>query len=152
MQFEKSDIELQLNRSVEEYRFRTGQKQDIKKLAITVWVALMVTIGSNKLDLIGAKALLLICTPTLMFWLTDAMMDSITVFIHKNITKLEELLSKGNYKIEDPLSIFLSSSYEKISIKTKIKTTLLSIVSREINLLFYIIQLLISVIFVKYFI
>ena len=142
---------MQLLRAVDDNRFYSGQRQDLKKLAITVWVALLVALGSGKLGITGVQALVVLCAPTIVFWVTDAMMYPSIRHIYLNILLLESMLSNQNYEIDDSKSIFVATSYRRISHSEKISLTLKSLLSSEISLVFYTMQLIVSVFFVLYF-
>lgn len=147
---DKTDVEAQLLRAIEQHRFRSSQLHDTRKLCITVWVALLVAVGSEKLGIVGTKALVLLVVPTLMFWMIDALHGSILMRLHKFICSLEERLAFKSFESDNPIEIYVASVDARTSIRRKISVMFDSLLRSETTAAFYLFHICISLIFVIY--
>lgn len=136
---EKNDVETQLNRAIDYYRFRSTQNFDTRKLCITAWVILLVAaVGTEKLGISGIKAMYLLVVLTVIFWMIDLIQGSGLMRWDEFIRSLENLVSNNKFDV-DPSKIYFSSYYDK----KKINDAFIFIKSSKTTQILYLSQLLI---------
>lgn len=143
--FQKEDIESQLNRVTEQQRFRSSQQNDLRKLSITVWLAMLVAIASNKLGFNHLSALFLLAVPSVMFFVMDAIHGVNTIRLHDLICSLEGRLAKEDFKSDNPIEIYNASTYAQSDISKKNRMCRF-LKESELTWVLYICQIIISVV------
>jgi hypothetical protein len=104
----REDVQKQLDRVTVDYQSRVGQRHEIRKLSVTVWLAVLVAVASQKLALSTGGNMVLLMAPVIMFWLLETLQASITTRRRRFICGLEWRLATNDYESPNPLDIYLN--------------------------------------------
>ena len=143
----KEDVEKQLERVTEDYRSRVNQRNDIRKLCITVWSAILVAVSTSKLQLSATGNLVLLILPVLMFWILEMLQASITTRRRQFICTLEKRLATCNFEYQDPIEIYFESMDQKVTLQQKFSALKEAVVTKETMHLLYLFQVIATVAF-----
>ena len=148
---EKETVEKQLDRVSEDYQNRLGQRYGVRNFSVTVWVAVLIAIATKRLEItIGGNFWLLI-SPVIMFWFLELALASITQRREWLICSLEERLATNDMDSGNPIEIYYISMDKKVGLKEKFHGLIKALFSTETMNLFYIMQILASIILVILF-
>jgi len=118
---------------------------EIRKWAITVWLAIIISIASNKIIVIEIVESLIVLLPVVMFWLLEGQQQMWMIIDGQKAKQIEEFIAGYKTGQKLPLVYFYASSYGSFSYQQKIKLYLKALFLTERLFLFYLLVLVISI-------
>ena len=145
----REDLIRELGRVTEDYRMRSAQRDSVQRLGVTVWLAILVAVGSEKINISESASILLLVLTITSFWCMEMLHQTVLLRRQHFIRALEERLALGNYKIiTDPLEIYYVSMEERVKLRDKLKLLIEVLRRREIMHALYFFELISSAVFV----
>ena len=141
----------QLEQYYKEIRQKRRARYTIRNWCITIWVAVLIAIGTEKIITDETKAMILVFLPILMFWILEVFQQSFVVLDENRTEVLERILSQT--EILFPLSIeyFYNAGYTRIPYKSKVRISMSIMFTSETIIIFYSIMLIGGVLFIYCF-
>ncbi len=150
---EKSDVEKQLDRVTEDYQNRLSQRYLVRNFNITVWVAVLIAIATDKLNISICNNInyFLLIIPLIMFWIFELILTSIIQRRESFICNLEEILFEDDLKGKKHIDISYISKDRNRNLFRKFIGLVDAFFSLDTSNVFYIIQIIASIILIHLF-
>jgi hypothetical protein len=143
-------ISSQLDQYYKHIEADRAKKISARTWFITVWIALLALIGSEKLEFSNIAAVFLIVVPVILFWIIESLSQAFIRINEDRAIVLEKMLTSKtieNSSISE--DIFIISGWKNLSYKMKVKTFLFAFMQSESIIIFYIPVMIFTLIFLS---
>lgn len=113
---------------------------------VTVWIATVAFVSSNKVHLDSLGFTIIIHLPVLLFWILDGFQNSFITLNEQQAQRIEEALALDNVENVDLLKHLLMSSHNNTSFFSKVRVLFSCLFLQETIFFFYLILLIASVV------
>lgn len=148
------DIQAAIDTQLKQFYANIARERDnqlkVRTWSITIWLALITLLSSDKLSINISTSVFILVFTNIIFWAIEGLHHSMVLIDGKKVRKLEELLTKDKLPNNIPLTFFYSNAYDILSRREKIKTFVTACLFSETVVLYYLIMIFISVIFMLF--
>ena len=117
---------------------------EIRKWSITVWIAIMIGLSSNKIVIDEYFEPIIVFFPIIAFWLLEGFQVTWLSVDTKKAKQVEQFIASGSIESELPIENFYVSSYGTFTYFQKTRMFLDSIFLTESVVFFYLILLILA--------
>ena len=125
---------------------------EIRKWAVTVWLAIIIAVGSDKISIGTYEALFSLFMSISCFWLLEGLHFATIRVDHRKARRLEKFIASYNSDQNLPVDYFYVSSYGVIAVRDKFWLMMRALFKSPMLTAFYIILSALSIAYVLLFI
>ncbi|MFQ5751624.1 MAG: hypothetical protein ACE5HI_06455 [bacterium] len=114
-----------------------NQRITTKSWCLTVWLALLIIVGSGKFITFNLQGLILTLLPILIFWVIEGMQASHMKIMELRVAELEKLWATNVSKIKNPTDLLFYGSHQYQSSKIKFNLFIFALFKMETVFAFY---------------
>jgi len=124
---------------------------DVRKWALTVWLAIVIAFASDKIPIESNPTLFALIVSIIFFWLLEGLQFASIRIDQLKAAKLEEFIA--NYSESDvvPLNYYYRSSYDSFTYTDKIKLLIKALFLSSMLVVFYLALASLSFLFIYLF-
>jgi hypothetical protein len=123
----------------------------IKTWTVTVWVAVLAGIATQKIEISRPVAMFALASPVVLFWFLDGVHGGIRLLLVAHARELERRLATRDFETADPSEVFTLTRYERHRTRSKLSAFLRATFVAETNVVFYVSLLAATIVAVSAF-
>ena len=110
----------------------------IKTWAVTVWVAVLAAIGTQRIVLTRPMALFVLSAPIILFWFLDGVHGGQRILLREHGVELERRIATKDEELSDLADVFVLSKHLSDQFSTKMRAFLEALILVASNTGFYV--------------
>ena len=144
-------VKFQLENIYKSIDLTRSNRQNIKKWCLTVWLAIVVAIMTERIPSSGSYSFFILNIAIVVFWLYEGINSVHTLLFEERARMLETLLISGEYSVANPEKYFAVYGNQYITLNDKSRKFLIGCFRMETIFVFYVVLIILSllILFIK---